>query len=219
VSNIGKGAREKVQIKLNLEEILRKTQETKVMILLENTVSNKCYRANMGELISIKKSIKKELQNFEDKNRNKVPRIKLCFDTQHYFAAGAGRFIEDYKEVLDKYKKEIYLIHINNVMKERKINRPDGVYIIVRPTIFGSGQDIYTSLLNRQLPQEIFEMIMKHPNTKAAILETPEKTNKQKNEQVSERIPKAKLDEVYQQIQTIPLLSQDIRKIQDNEIL
>ncbi|CAG8783285.1 29979_t:CDS:2, partial [Racocetra persica] len=42
------------------------------------------------------------------------------------------------------------------------------------------------SLLNGQLPQEIFEMIMKHPATKAAILETSGKTNKQKNEQISE---------------------------------
>ncbi|CAG8492363.1 35156_t:CDS:1, partial [Racocetra persica] len=87
----------------------------------------------------------------------------------------AGRFIEDYKEVLDRYEKEIYLIYINNVMKEKKINRPDGACTIVRPTAFGSGQDIYAPLLNRQLPQEIFEMIIKHPNTKATILETPGK--------------------------------------------
>ncbi|CAG8849786.1 760_t:CDS:1, partial [Racocetra persica] len=71
VSNTGKDAREKLQIKLNLEEILRKIQETKVMILLENSALNKCYRANMEELIQIKKSIKKELQYFEDENGNK----------------------------------------------------------------------------------------------------------------------------------------------------
>ncbi|CAG8767041.1 7533_t:CDS:2, partial [Racocetra persica] len=109
-----KDAREKVQIKLNLEKILRKTQETKVMILLENSASNKCYGANMEKLVQIKKSIKKELQHFEDKKGNKIPRVKLCFDTQYYFAARASRFIKDYKKVLDKYEKEIYLIHINN---------------------------------------------------------------------------------------------------------
>ncbi|CAG8823848.1 27185_t:CDS:1, partial [Racocetra persica] len=109
-----KDTKEKVQIKLNLEEILKKIQDTKVIILLENSASNKCYEANMEELIQIKKSIKKELQHIEDEKENKVPRVKLCFNTQHYFAAGAGRFIEDYKEVLDKYGKENYLIHINN---------------------------------------------------------------------------------------------------------
>ncbi|CAG8850810.1 23496_t:CDS:1, partial [Racocetra persica] len=54
--------------------------------------------ANMEELIQIKKSIKKALQHFKDEKENKVPRVKLCFDTQHYFDAGAGKFIEDYKE-------------------------------------------------------------------------------------------------------------------------
>ncbi|CAG8824481.1 344_t:CDS:1, partial [Racocetra persica] len=98
VSNTDKDAREKVQIKLNLKKILKKTQETKVMILLENSASNKCYRANMEELIQIKKSIKKELQHFEDEKENKIPRVKLYFDTQYYFAARASRFIEDYKE-------------------------------------------------------------------------------------------------------------------------
>ncbi|CAG8846328.1 32037_t:CDS:1, partial [Racocetra persica] len=47
-------------------------------------------------------------------------------------------------------------------------------------------QDIYAYLLNKQLPQEIFKMIMKHPNTKATILETPRKMNKQKEKQITE---------------------------------
>ncbi|CAG8771399.1 33407_t:CDS:2, partial [Racocetra persica] len=126
VSNTDKDAREKIQIKLNLKEILRKTQKTKVIILLENSASNKCYGANIEELILIKKSIKKELQYFEDDKAQWYPRIKLCFDTQHYFAARAGRFIEDCKEVLDKNGKEIHLIYINNVMKERKFQQQSG---------------------------------------------------------------------------------------------
>ncbi|CAG8617718.1 18146_t:CDS:2 [Racocetra persica] len=113
ISNTGKDAREKVQIKLNLEKILRKIQKTK-------------------------KSIKKELQYFEDENGNKVPRVRLCFDTQYYFAAGAGRFIKDYKEILDKYKKEIYLIHINNVIKERKFQQQSGTWAVMKPTTITS---------------------------------------------------------------------------------
>ncbi|CAG8750979.1 9709_t:CDS:1, partial [Ambispora leptoticha] len=128
----------------------------------------------------------KELQEFKDEKGNVQPRVKLCFDTQHYFAAGAGRFIEDYKQVLDKYGKEIHLIHINNVMKERKLTRNDGSILVMKPTIFRSGQDIHAPLHDGQLPQEIFEMIMKHSNVKAAILETPAKMEQQKDDQISE---------------------------------
>ncbi|CAG8696025.1 10159_t:CDS:2, partial [Ambispora leptoticha] len=73
-NNTGNESRDKQQIKLNLEEILKQTQDTQVMVLLENSASNKCYGAQIDELIKIKKSIKKELQEFKDEKGNVQPR-------------------------------------------------------------------------------------------------------------------------------------------------
>ncbi|CAG8689977.1 8116_t:CDS:2, partial [Ambispora leptoticha] len=73
-NNTGNESRDKQQIKLNLEKILRQTQDTQVMVLLENSASNKCYGAQIEELMKIKKSIKKELQEFKDEKGNVQPR-------------------------------------------------------------------------------------------------------------------------------------------------
>ncbi|CAG8841541.1 16020_t:CDS:2, partial [Racocetra persica] len=65
-----------------------------------------------------------------------------------------------------------------------------------------------------QLPQEIFEMIMKYPNTKATILETPRKMTKQKNKQTTEVYILRK----YADIEIIDLMEQMNRlTIQDRE--
>ncbi|CAG8785412.1 30301_t:CDS:2, partial [Racocetra persica] len=226
ISNTDKDAREKLQIKLNLEEILRKIQETKVMVLLENSASNKCYKANMEELIQIKKSIKKELQHFKDKNGNKVPRVKLCFDTQYYFATGASRFIEDYEEVLDKYGKEIHLIYINNVIKERKFQHPSGAEHYQDPKEEKSQKrireqkreqtlQITNEFLNKYRTEEQESQNEQFVKDLEELM--VEITNIENEYEAIQRMSKDKLEEVYQQIQTIPTLPQEIKETQDNE--
>ncbi|CAG8807040.1 36923_t:CDS:2 [Racocetra persica] len=125
---------EEEQIKDNLEAILSQTKNTDIMILLENSAANKCHGVQIENLLKIKRKC-----------------VKLCFDMQHYFAAGSGRYPDNYKQVIDKYEDEIHLLHINNVMKERKIKQKDRFVKKIKATIFGSGQDVHALLLQGQL--------------------------------------------------------------------
>ncbi|CAG8823745.1 7898_t:CDS:2, partial [Racocetra persica] len=157
------------QIKDNLEAILSQTKNTDVIILLENLAANKCHEVQIEDLLKIKRK-----------------RVKLCFDTQHYFVPGSRKYFNNYKQVMDKYGDEIHLLYINNVMKERKIKQKDRFVKKIKATIFGSKQNVYALLLQGQLSQEIFKMLATHPKMKAMILETPERTEEQKQEQIRE---------------------------------
>src|SRR6185437_13712664 len=114
-----------------------------------------------------------------------IDRIKLCFDTQHYFVAGAGRTTENYKKVLDKYGKDIQLCYINNVVHTRKIKDKNGRIYEIKETIFGSEHDIHEHLLTGLLPQEIFKTMVQQYKG-AAILKTPKKKDWDKQEQIKE---------------------------------
>ncbi|CAG8828657.1 34051_t:CDS:2, partial [Racocetra persica] len=177
------------KIKRIIEEIQHAyTMEAK------NSAANKCHRVQIEDLLKIKRSINKTLLTkvvrYKSPNQplkeHKIECVKLCFDTQHYFAAGSGRYPDDYKQVIDKYRNKIYLLHINNVMKERKIKQKDRFVKKIKATIFGSRQDIHALLLQGQLSHEIFKKIAIHPKIKAMILETPGRTEKQKQEQICE---------------------------------
>src|SRR6185437_1023247 len=114
-----------------------------------------------------------------------IDRIKLCFDTQHYFVAEAGRTTENYKKVLDKYGKDIQLCYINNMVRARKIKDKNGRIYEIKETIFESGHDIHEHLLMGLLPQEIFKTMVQQCKG-AAILETPRKKDWDKQEQLKE---------------------------------
>ncbi|CAG8846607.1 30235_t:CDS:2, partial [Racocetra persica] len=75
----------------------------------------------------------------------------------------SGRYPDDYKQVIDKYGDKIHLLHINNVMKKRKIKQKDRSVKKIKATIFGFEQDVHALLLQGQLSQEIFKMLATHP--------------------------------------------------------
>src|SRR6185312_9547095 len=138
------------------------------------------------ELIEIRSKVHKENQYNKHLATGKtIDRIKLCFDTQHYFAAEAGRTTEDYKKVLDKYRKDIQLCHINNMVRARKIKDKNGRIYEIKETIFGSGHDIHKHLLTGLLSQEIFKTMVQQCRG-AALLETPRKKDWDKQKQIKE---------------------------------
>src|SRR5260363_340009 len=96
------------------------------------------------------------------------------------FCSRSWKTLEEYKEVLCKHGNEIKLFHLNNVTKQRMLR--DGH--IIKPTIFRSGQDVHAHIMYGQLPQKIFETIIKYASK--AVVETPRKTDFDIKEQVNE---------------------------------
>ena len=153
-----KDGRQRSDVIDNVNYILEKIQPMKIGILLENSASNNCFGATVADLMDILDSIKQELR-YKDKKRQQK-QIGICFDTQHFYAAGCGKMVHEYRNVLYMYGKEIMLIHINNSPPE---------------CTFGKGMDRHAHLLDptSTISQEVYQMIAQHKEVCAMILETP----------------------------------------------
>ncbi|CAG8494642.1 9999_t:CDS:2, partial [Cetraspora pellucida] len=84
---------EKIQHMINyINEILKELvqQQLEIGILLKNSASNNCYSATIPDLIDIVNSIDQRLRfSNKEKTRKRI-------DTQHYYAAGGGKRIDEY---------------------------------------------------------------------------------------------------------------------------
>ena len=95
----------------NIQTVLQKTEHTKVDFLLENTAGQK---SDLGYRFEDLEKIWKQVQPLS-------PRMKICLDTQHTFAAGYDW--ENSQEIFQEFDqrigiKNIACIHFNDSKKE-----------------------------------------------------------------------------------------------------
>ncbi|CAG8827516.1 20302_t:CDS:1, partial [Cetraspora pellucida] len=62
--------------------------------------------------MDIVNSIDQQLR-FRNKEKSKK-RIGICFDTQHYYAVGGGKRIDEYRNIYNMYGHKIIVTHVNN---------------------------------------------------------------------------------------------------------
>ncbi|CAG8827944.1 14614_t:CDS:2, partial [Cetraspora pellucida] len=133
----------------NINEILKELvqQQLEIGILLKNLASNNCYGATIPDLMDIVNSIDQQLR-FKNKEKSKK-RIGICFDTQHYYVAGGGKRINEYRNIYNKYGHEIIVTHVNNSPPE---------------VIFGKGMDKHAHIMDpaAKIPIEVYQMIAGH---------------------------------------------------------
>ncbi|CAG8636188.1 3490_t:CDS:2, partial [Cetraspora pellucida] len=97
-------------------------------ILLENSASNNCYSATIPDLMDIVNSIDQRLR-FSNKEKTRK-RIRICFDTQHYYAAERDKRIDKYRNIYNMYGYEIIVTHVNNSLLEMIAEHKE-VYAII----------------------------------------------------------------------------------------
>jgi deoxyribonuclease-4 len=139
-----------------MRTIIKRTEGTKVKILLENM-------AGRGSALG------DDLEHFSFIFERLSPsdRVGLCFDTAHAWAAGYNiRTATGLNQCLEKIEqgfgvKRIKLIHLNDTLHQR-----------------GSGKDKHFHLGQGQIGQQGFLNIIQHPQLSGVplILETPKET-------------------------------------------
>ncbi|CAG8643472.1 6155_t:CDS:1 [Cetraspora pellucida] len=186
----------------NINEILKELvqQQLEIGILLENSASNNCYGATIPDLMYIVNSIDQRLR-FSNKEKTKK-RIGICFDTQHYYAAGGGKRIDEYQNIYNMYGHEIIVTHVNNSLLE---------------VIFGKGMDKHAHILDPEakIPIEVYQMIVGHKEVYAMILETP---SNELSEQIAQIHEVAKLREFANDVLNKETIQEEWSKKKDQEL-
>ncbi|CAG8477076.1 9659_t:CDS:1 [Cetraspora pellucida] len=186
----------------NINEILKELvqQQLEIGILLENSASNNCYSVTISDLIDIVNSIDQRLR-FSNKEKTRK-RIRICFNTQHYYAAGGGKRINKYQNIYNMYGHEIIVTHMNNSLLE---------------VIFRKEIDKHAYILNPEakISIEVYQMIAEHKEVYVIILETP---FNELSEQIAQVHEVAKLREFANDILNKETIQKEWSKEKDQEL-